>query len=267
MRRLGTRMLAELAEQLFARDRKMVETVERLRLVSGRQLERLFFADVPVAASRARMARRALAGLVEAGVLGRLERRIGGVRAGAAGHVYYLTARGQRLLAYWQGDGLVRGRNPYEPSALFVRHTLAVAEVYVALVEADRAGRLELLSFDSEPACWRPFPGIGGGRQVLKPDALARVADGDYETRAWLEVDCGTEGRAALLRKCRTYLAYHHSGGETERFPKVIWITTTHQRAGLLAEVCGSLPADAWHLFAVTTPERLIDLLVGEVSS
>lgn len=265
MRRLGARMLVELAEQLPVRDRKLVETVERLRLVSGRQLERLFFAEIPVAASRARMARRALAGLVEAGVLGRIERRVGGVRAGAAGHVYYLTARGQRLLAYWQGDGLVRGRNPYEPSALFVRHTLAVAEVYVTLVEAERAGRLELLGFEGEPDCWRPFPGIG--RQVLKPDALARVAGGEFETRAWLEVDCGTEGRTALLRKCRTYLAYHHSGSETDVFPKVIWITTTQQRAGLLAEVCASLPADAWHLFAVTTPERLIDLLVGEVSS
>jgi hypothetical protein len=38
---------------------------------------------------------------------------------------------------------------------------------------------------------------------------------------------------------------------------------TNARRAELLAGVCGSLPADAWKLFAVTTPERLLAVLAG----
>jgi hypothetical protein len=263
MRRLSARGLVELAGSFSQRDRAIIETVARLRLVSGPQIERLFFTGTVASASRSRMTRRALSRLVEAGMLARTERRIGGVRAGAAGHVYYATGRGQRLVAYWHGEGLTRGHSTYEPSALFVRHTLAITEAFVRLREAERAGEVELLAFESEPDCWRPYVGSGGGRLFVKPDAFVRLGIGEVEARAWLELDCGTEGRAAVLRKCRSYLSYFYAGIETEVFPKVVWITTTQKRAGILAEVCASLPAEAWELFAVTTPERALDVLCG----
>jgi hypothetical protein len=263
MKRLSAGALVELAGELSQRDRALLEAVAGLRLLSGQQLERLFFTEGENPATNARLARRTLARLVERGCLDRLERRVGGVRAGAAGHVYFATGRAQRLVAYWQGHGLQRPRSRYEPSATFARHTLAIAECYVRLVEAERAGTVELLAFDSEPACWQSYLGGGGVRQWVKPDAFVRLGVGEIEARAWLEVDCGTEGRAAVLRKCRSYLSYFYAGIETEVFPKVVWITTTQKRAGLLAEVCGSLPAEAWKLFAVTTPGRALDVLAG----
>jgi protein involved in plasmid replication-relaxation len=262
VKRLSAQRLVELAGEFSGRDRAILETVAA-RLISGRQLERLFFSGGQNPVSNARLARRTFARLVERGVLGRLERRIGGVRAGAAGQVFFVTGRGQRCLAYWQGHGLIRPRSAHEPTAAFARHALAISECYVRLVEADRLGVVELLDFESEPGCWHSFTGAGGARQWVKPDALVRLAAGEFEARSWLEVDLGTEGRGALLRKARAYLACYRSGTTGEGFPKVVWLVTNARRTELLVSVCSSLPADAWKLFAVTTPERLLAVLAG----
>jgi hypothetical protein len=263
--RLSAARLVELGGELSERDRAITETTARLRLVSGKQLERLFFAEVQRPPSRARLARRTCARLVERGVLGRLERRIGGVRAGAAGYVYFAALAGQRLVAYWQGAGLRRPRARHEPSLAFVRHAICVSECYVQLASADREGVVELLAFETEPA--RTFVGPGGARSVLRPDAFVRLGlgvDGATELHAFLEIDCDTEGRQALARKCRAFVAAWRSG-IAPVFPQVAWITTTERRVELLSEVCASMPAEAWKLFVVTTPESALDVLTGRL--
>lgn len=266
MSRVGSVGLVDLASRLSMRDQAIIDAVAGLRLLSARQLERLLFAEITHPGTRARLARRVLARLVTLGVLGRLERRVGGVRAGAAGHVYFTAAAGQRLLAFWRGEGLKRTRNPYEPTSAFVRHTLAVAELYVQLIEADRERQLGLLDFQSEPGCWCPFIGPAGAQLILKPDARVRLAVGEgEEEHAFIEVDCGTEGRTALTRKCRAYVAYWHSGAEREVFPRVVWVTTNQQRLNLLGEVCASMPAEAWKLFLVSTPDRVLSVLTVEM--
>jgi hypothetical protein len=264
MTRLDTRRLAALAGELSERDRAITEAAVRLRLVSGKQLERLFFTEVERPASRARLARRTLARLVQRGVLGRLERRIGGVRAGAAGYVYFAAAGAQHLACYWHGEGLRRIRSRYEPTATFARHALGVSECYVRLVEADRTRVVELLAFEREPS--RAFVGPGGARSMLRPDALVRLGlDRATELHAFLEIDCGSEGRQALTRKCRAYVAAWYSGMAAEVFPRVVWITTTTRRVELLREVCATMPAEAWKLFVVTTPEHALDTLTGRL--
>ena len=262
IRRLGRAALLELAESLSARDRQIIETVVRLRLVSGKQLERLFFADVRRPASRARLARRSCHRLVAAGVLGRLERRVGGVRAGSAGYIYFDAPAAQRLIAYWQGEGRPqRPRAPYEPGRAFVRHRLGISECFVRLTEAERHGRLGLADFESEPVV--TFFGFGGTRLVLRPDALVRLYLGsEIELHAYLEIDCGTEGRAALARKCDAYIAAWRSGSNGTVFPRVVWITTTERRAAVLREICGSLPPETWKLFLITSHEHTLDALV-----
>jgi hypothetical protein len=258
--------LLELADALSPRDRQISERVGRLKLLSGAQIERLFFTGSPNPATRARLARRALSRLTERGVLGRLERRIGGVRAGAAGHIYYLAAGGQRLVAYWQGEGLRRTRSPYEPTGALVRHTLAVAECYALAVERERSGSVTLLDFAAEPECWERYNARSGARLTLKPDArlVLGLGGGTEESHAFLEIDCSTEGRRALARKCHAYHDAYRAGIGREVFPQVVWVATTTRRAGLIAEVCAELPLHARKLFVVTTPERLIDLLTDE---
>ena len=263
------RSLIQLAEAMSVRDRQIIETVERFRFVSGKQMERLFFAapgDEP--ATRARLARRALERLTDLGCLGRLDRRIGGVRAGSSGYVYAVGPSGRRLVSYWRGQGSGRGRLPHEPGSSFVRHILGVGETYVRMVEAERTGHLEVITFEPEPGCWRSFTSPIGGRLDVKPDAFARVGVGAFEDRYFVEIDCGTEGRGTITRKLRTYLDYYRSGSEQAAagvFPKVLFITTTEARRALIVDVCAALPADAWQLFAVTTPAMAMDLICGHI--
>ena len=141
------------------------------------------------------MARKSLARLVELRVLSRLERRVGGVRAGSAAYVYETGLAGQRLVTYWQGEGITRIRGAHEPGAAFVAHTLATSEVYVSLTEAARISQLELLAFEAEPDCWRDYIGIGGKRAVLKPDIYLRLGLDEFEDSWFVEVDRATESR------------------------------------------------------------------------
>ena len=261
-RRLSAARLAALADQVSERDRQITEAVVALRLVSGRQLERLFFAEVASDASRARLTRRTLARLVRLGVLGRLERRIGGVRAGAAGYIYFDAPAAQRLVAYWQGEGSRRPRAAYEPGRAFVGHRLAISEWYVRLSEAERNHGLELLAFESEPAI--PFIGEGRTRSVLRPDAFVRLGVGDAELHSFLEIDLGSEGRVALTRKARAYVTAWRTGAVREVFPRVVWITENERRVELLTEICAAMPPDSWKLFVVTTPERALDVLAAD---
>src|SRR6266540_671536 len=71
--------LLQLDATLTDREQAVVRCVERLRLLQARQIERLYFAEAPTQFARARACRRVLAGLVEEGLLRRLERRVGGV--------------------------------------------------------------------------------------------------------------------------------------------------------------------------------------------
>ena len=175
--RVGRRQLVALSEQLSERDQAILETVHRLRLVRGDQLQRLHFHTIATSTGAARVARRSLQRLVEHGLLTRTERRIGGTTSGSSGHTYLLTPAGRRMVALAHGEGRVSDRGAHEPGVRFHRHTLAITELYVHSVEADRANRIELVRFDGEPGSWRATAAAG----VLKPDAFVIIATGEFE--------------------------------------------------------------------------------------
>lgn len=260
MSRVSHARLVAIADEMTGVERQAVDVVARLKLVSHDQLARLVpFGPNASRSSAARVTRRTLARLAELGVLGRLQRRIGGVRAGSSGHVYFLGPVGQRLVAYWDGDGLVRGRLRPEPGGPFVRHRLSVSELYVRVVEWARTGAVEVLGFDVEPECWRASMDGFGNRVVLKPDAYVRVGAGAYEDQWFVEVDLGTESRTVLARKARAYLDYLHTGTEQAEggvFPRVLFAVTTEVRKEAVVEVLARLPAEYWSLFAVTKLEQ-----------
>jgi len=58
----------------------------------------------------------------------------------SVGHVYCLGPAGHAICSYWQGQGLVRGRNRVQPGPRYMRHRLAVTELHVELHEAHHAG-------------------------------------------------------------------------------------------------------------------------------
>src|SRR5918997_1708850 len=112
----------------------------------------------------------------------------GGIRAGSEGHLYGLSGLGQAVLGV-SGPLGRRRRSMWETKPWFQDHTLAISELYVRLVEINRDGTAELLAFDAEPTCWRRFTGIGGQRVVLKPDASVCLGLGEFEQRAFIELD------------------------------------------------------------------------------
>src|SRR5919201_2372321 len=153
---LGRRGLVQLRDRLSERDLEVIRSIAEHRFLTTRQIEALHFADHATELAGARVCRRVLARLSDERLLARLERRVGGVRAGSASFVYALGPVGGRLI-----DG--QRRRLIEPSTTFLTHTLAVAQAHVELVEATRTGQLELLSADIEPNCWRRYIGAGGG--------------------------------------------------------------------------------------------------------
>jgi hypothetical protein len=164
------------------------------------------------------------------------------------------------------GEGIPRIRTSREPGTSFVDHSVAAAEIYVQLVEAERAGALELIDHEPEPDCWRHFLGPIGEAVSLRPDAFVSVGKDDYEFRSFVEVDRGTVGSSALLRKLTTYADYWRSGIEQRQhvvFPRVVWSVEHDRRAELLHGLIARLPDDARRLFVVTTPARQIDTLAG----
>jgi hypothetical protein len=268
--RVSVPQLMALADGMPLRDRQIVETVARLTLVSGGQLSDLFFSSISNPATRARLARRVLARLVEQRVLDRMERRRGGAGGGSSTWLYALGPAGRRMVAYWAGEGLPRSRGAHEPGAAWTTHTLAVSDLYVRLKEAERAGRVELLDFDAEPACWRRYTRLASAAGVLKPDAYVRLGVGEFEDSFFVEVDMGSERRGQLTRQHHAYQEYFRSGVEQTKtgvFPGVLWVVPDVRRVALLHDIHGGLPEQARRLFMLATSERALEVLGGETDT
>lgn len=246
--------------ELTARELVVVSQVAELRLMSGRQIEAVHFpAEESVSGeSAARHCRRVLAGLVRRDVLVRLDRRIGGVRAGSHSYVYGLGHVGHELL---EREG-ARPRR-YEPSEAFVLHQLAVSQLVVDLLLATREGRGELLRVEGEPRCWRSVPAFG--RVILRPDLLLEIGVGEFEYRWFVELDRGTHHRPAVVRKARLYESYYRSGVEQSNgavFPRVIWIVPNARRQKLLEDTIKSAGVTEG-LMLVVTADETVEALVG----
>jgi hypothetical protein len=204
--------------------------------------------------------------MTERGLICRLDRVVGGRRAGSAGFLYSLGVAGLRLLLVSQ-DGPVR--RPSTPGAPFVAHALAVTELAVRLREAERQGGFQILDFQAEPQCWRKHPGPGGGSEICKPDAYVRLANGAFEDSFFIEVDRSTENISTLTRKLDAYRRYWSSGIEQAKhgvFPRVLWLVPNERRHQVVVDACNRQPADAWQLHQVTLYDDAIGLMVGDGS-
>ena len=258
-RRVGHRQLEQLAGLLSERDRAILESSRSFRLMTVDQIRRIHFADHASLASSARVTRRVLARLTGYGLLARLDRRIGGIRAGSAGHVYTLAPLGHRLL------GTATRKRRTEPTFGFVRHTLATTELATQLIEANAQGAIELLDLEPEPQAWRTHR-VGLAEVTLKPDLYVRLNSGEYEFSWFIEIDCDTESSPTIQRKCHAYVDYRTTGVEQDArqvFPRVLWVAPDDKRAAQLEEAIGSdrqLPAA---MFDVTTSSTALERLTG----
>ncbi|MBV9823349.1 MAG: replication-relaxation family protein [Actinobacteria bacterium] len=253
--------LDELGRQLSERDWAVLDLVGSHRFLTTRQLQAFAFAHHHTSSESAgRVCRRVLLRLEEWGLLQRPVRRIGGLEAGSAASIWMLTTAGVRLRNLRAGLGAV-GRIR-EPGEGFVRHYLAIADTHLALIQAERSERLELVAVQIEPAAWRSYTGPTGNPVVLKPDLYTVTASGEFEDHWFIEVDRATESIPTLIRQCRQYEAYRHNGTEqADRglFPLVLWVVPDELRAAKLRLALAAARELDSTLFRITTPERLIE--------
>jgi hypothetical protein len=237
-----TSFINQLRPALSERDFAIIEQVGRFKLMTATQLERLFFHTYPdpdtgepvpySERSRSRGRQEVLRRLMHHRVLARVgERRLGGAVRGSASYVYMLDAAGQRIAALTSSQP----RRPYVPYRPNQEHYLAVAELYVRLVEAERAHELRLLRFDPEPYCWRTFEG-----QMLKPDAFVKVGIEREGRRRrgsfFIEVDRAGQWGTKISSKLPQYVAYWTceqacaDGTGQSLFPQVLFLAPSEQR-------------------------------------
>jgi hypothetical protein len=170
--------------------------------------------------------------------LSRLKRLVGGDQGGSGQFVYQLGRAGWKLLdkpgAYWA------------PRAVNL-HTLAIADCYVTLKQAERTGELEVLVFTTEPECHQTV-----GNILLTPDAYVELGNRAERIKYahWLEVDRGTEHLDKIQEKCiRYWRAFQVWQGEF--FPTVLFVVPDERRVREIQTVVEGGPEDTQTLFKV----------------
>lgn len=263
---MRSRDVADLRERLSERDMAVLGSLRDFRLLTTAHIRRLHFARGHAtlgAASGATM--RVLTRLEEHGLIARLGRRIGGVRAGSSGITWQLGSAGERLLRRLHGE--TKRRRYVEPSSMFVKHTLAVAELALQLQELHGLDDIELLQLETEPRCWRSFTSPHGMREWLKPDLYVVTATGDFEDHWLLEADRGTEHPPDVVRKAKVYQRYAATGAHQARhglFPAVAWVVPDVGRQKALDAALVADSAIQTELFRVVTVNDFRRLIAGD---
>lgn len=261
-RRISKQQLEELDLALSDRDRQVLLSIQKYRYLLTGQVQRLHFLEATTQTAALRAASRNLKKLKELGLLDSLSRRIGGVRAGSSGLVWYLTHAGERLLR-------LRDHKPYpskrffEPSPHFLAHGLAVAEISIRLTEICREHASSLSVLELEPDCWRTYSDYGA-MVSLKPDLFAVTVSDDYEDRWFFEIDLATESPAKVIEKCDRYHKYYRTGleqEESEVFPLTVWLVPDNTRKERLITHIREAFEKQPKLFAVITTDELEHLI------
>jgi hypothetical protein len=257
--------VTSLLQRLSERDIRILESVRAHRLLSTAMVQRLHFAHGHAsqgAASGATM--RVLTRLEAHGLVNRLRRVIGGVRAGSSSISWQLGATGERLLRTMHGEK--QRRRYVEPTLAFAAHTLAVAELAVQLHELHDHGSVELVAVDTEPSCWRSYVGPHGTLEWLKPDLYAVTAIGDFEDHWFLEADLATEHPPVVVRKAKVYQRYAATGAHQARhglFPAVTWVVPDTARQRAIQAALAADPAIQPALFRVVTTDQFSELITA----
>ena len=259
-RRLG--LLANLSH----RDLQILHLVRQHKFITTRQLQRLLFHDHSTIDAGTRACTRVLQRLRAHRYLHRIDRPIGGIRGGSGAYVWALDVAGDRATRGTAPTDDGKRKRVFEPTPLFLAHTLAIVETRVLLTEGARVGRFELALVDTEPSNWRSYIGRGGEPLLLKPDLSVVTTSEDFEDHWFFEIDQGTESLPTLLRKCRAYATYKNSGHEQTRtgvFPLVVWILADPSRRRLLRQQITKEPRLDTRLFHVIAPDELVGLVAA----
>lgn len=263
--RLTTTRLQDMRGELSPRYLSVLPHLKKTRVLTGAHLDRLLTEPDQSTETTARVRRRIMTRLTDIGLVTTLNRRIGGTRAGSAGHIYTLTSAGYRFLDLAQKNHTTtRIRHHRATSPLFLTHALAISDIYVSLHEASHPANFQVSTFDTEPACW--WTSSHGTH--LRPDAYAVLHTKTHADCWWLEIDQGSENTPRLRAKITAYLTHADSGGTGPdgALPRVLFTTPDQPRAETIQTlITKTLTADSG-LITVTTHEQAATVLAGELA-
>ena len=251
------KQLIKINQSLSDDERNVLEFLGVAKMAMNDQMRRLFLRDAKNEQSGRREMRRLTARLKTLGLVDHYVHQINDL-PGMAGYVWHLTEVGYRLLRLGEKD--MRRVRSWEPNTRKMRHTVAVVEAYVQIVELTyECPALELLQVEFEPRCWRCFNGYS-----LRPDLYVVLRNGRFTDRYFFEVDLGTEETMVVVAKCCRYVDYFKQGAEqaaTGAFPLVVWVVPKELRKeNILVGLRGVEYGD--RIFAVITPGELRGLIL-----
>ena len=261
--RLPSAHLTQLANQLTERSTTPLPHLARVRLLTGAHLDRLLARPDTTPATTARERRRIMTRLHDLGLVTTLERRIGGVRAGSAGHIYTLTPTGHHYLTALSDQPCPpHVTKPSTPGTLFLAHTLTISDIYVQLIQASRSHDVRLSTFTTEPACWQPT----GHGDYLKPDAYCVLSTTTHRDCWWLEIDQATESLPRIRTKSRAYLDFltHGGLGPDHVPPRILSTTPAQPRTNAIKQLITTLTTES-ELISVTTHADVPKFLIAEL--
>lgn len=164
----------------------------------------------------------------------------GGRRGGTSMNVYQLGKNGWSM--FYQGRRKVQRAIRY--------HALTVADVFVAVKQAERAGWLDILDWQVESDAWADVDGVD-----LRPDMYLELGlpeqkyeeiDDDGTVRIvaptcplLLEIDLGGERQKQIIEKLERYAyAYNHAEAYPgDVFPQVVFLCTNADRTREISQI------------------------------
>jgi hypothetical protein len=203
-------------------DQRLLDVLCTHRVVTQSQLQRLFPA-VPERTLRYRTRR-----LHDLGLAGRSRPYRD---HGSAPNHHWPTRHADCLM---RGQAIPRGGERKQPNPIFIAHTAALTELYVAVFTNARTAGFKGLEYRREGEARETFKD-GVRERALAPDALLGLLDEhDRELWAFVELDLGTMSHTRLRAKAELYAAYAASDAWRKHhlfLPALLFLTTTDIRA------------------------------------
>lgn len=245
---------SRLSLSLTSLDRLVLVLLAEHRVLTTTQL--VVATDAPLRTLHHRMSRLKGAGLVSA-------LRPYAAKGSAPLH-HFLTAKGAALV----GDPAPR-RPAKTPTAPFLAHTAAVADVWLALSRSGPEAGMVLRSWAREEAAWEEWDRVGHRLRRVAPDAAASVEVDGAVVDLLIEVDRATMTTKRLVHKAGRYFDYANARAwkaAHAHCPVLLLLTTSEARAGgFLARIATVRRKSEGWLRDPHNDERLVVAACGAV--
>jgi hypothetical protein len=218
----GRRSVRSVADRLTSLDHVLLALLQTHRVLTTPQL-------ITLVGRPERTVDYRLSRLRDAGVV---ERTRPYAASGSAPFFWWLTRRGAQLV-----EGTSPAPGKATPNPLFLRHSTAIAGLYVALVDLGPHLGLAHCSWDRDETAWEEWSPSLGRAKHLRPDAHMEVTlDVDGEpgrAGAFVEIDFATMDQRRLAAKVARHRDYASERAWWNRHPgcpALLLLTTSDAR-------------------------------------